>query len=98
MNEKYSMKVGILTSGGDAPGMNAAIRAIVLAAAKENITVYGFNHGYNGLLNGDYKVLSVTDVNDIIHLGGTIIKSARCEEMHDESGIHKAVSQLETLG
>jgi len=97
MNEKYSMKVGILTSGGDAPGMNAAIRAIVLAAAKENITVYGFYHGYNGLLEGDYRILSVTDVNDIIHLGGTIIKSARCKEMHDESGVHKAVKQLETL-
>jgi len=91
------MKVGILTSGGDAPGMNAAIRAIVLAAAKENITIFGFNHGYNGLLSGDYRKLTTTDVNDIIHQGGTIIKSARCKEMHSETGILKAIEQLNTL-
>ncbi|WP_448555165.1 6-phosphofructokinase [Thalassotalea montiporae] len=87
-------KIGLLTSGGDAPGMNAAIRAIILAAAHHKLTCYGFHHGYNGLINQDYCILSPDNVTNIIHQGGTILKSARCPEMMTQTGIKQAVSCL----
>ncbi|MEW6982972.1 ATP-dependent 6-phosphofructokinase [Colwelliaceae bacterium 6471] len=87
-------KIAILTSGGDAPGMNAAIRAIVLAAHHYGITPYGFSHGYNGLIENDITLLSPASVNGIIHRGGTILKSARCPEMMTEDGVNQATLTL----
>lgn len=90
---KYVQRVGVLTSGGDAPGMNAAIRAIVLALG-DDVDVIGYQHGYNGLINSHSIKLDKTDVDNIIHLGGTIIKSARCKEMCSIEGVKQAVSTL----
>lgn len=90
---KNIQRVGMLTSGGDAPGMNAAIRAIVLAL-DSSVEVIGYKHGYNGLINSESIRLTQSDVDNIIHLGGTIIKSARCKEMRTSAGIKQAVSTL----
>jgi len=95
---KQIKRIGLLTSGGDAPGMNAAIRAVVLAAHHYHIDVVGFVHGYNGLVIEEYiaqsKRLSLTDVNSIIHQGGTILKSARCPMMLEKSGLQQAADTL----
>lgn len=87
-------KIAILTSGGDAPGMNAAIRACVLAASHHQYECIGFYHGYNGLINQESVQLCPTHIRQIIHQGGTILKSARCPEMLTEAGINQAVSTL----
>lgn len=85
-------RIGILTSGGDAPGMNAAIRAVVRTAAQyEDIKVLGIRRGYRGLLDGKYSELKVADVSDIIHRGGTILHTARCLEMTKPEGINRAI-------
>ncbi len=99
MTESAKIKrLGMLTSGGDAPGMNAAIRAVVLSAHHYHIEVIGFHHGFNGLIVDDNikqaKALLFSDVNHIIHLGGTILKSARCPLMLEESGLLKAGKTL----
>lgn len=92
-------RIAILTSGGDAPGMNAAIRAVVLAAHHYHIEVIGFYHGYNGLICAasinEAKLIELGDVNSIIHRGGTFLKSARCEQMQTESGLKQAAKTLE---
>ena len=72
--------IGVLTSGGDAPGMNAAIRAVVRAAIKNGMKVKGVMRGYNGLLHNDFVDLDMRDVSDIINRGGTILYTARCKE------------------
>ncbi|MDP4528726.1 ATP-dependent 6-phosphofructokinase [Alkalimonas delamerensis] len=90
-------RIGILTSGGDAPGMNACIRSIVLTAAAHQIDVIGFSHGYNGLIEGEYRTLLPYHVQHIIHLGGTILKSARCPAMHTEQGPKAAAQTLQQL-
>ncbi|MEW6997045.1 6-phosphofructokinase [Colwelliaceae bacterium BS250] len=90
-------KIAILTSGGDAPGMNAAIRALVLTALHFNIEIIGFYHGYNGLLNNEYSPLAERDVRTIIHRGGTILKSARSVEFATDSGQRKAAQNLQKL-
>lgn len=87
-------RIAILTSGGDAPGMNAAIRAIVLAAHQYQLEVIGFLYGYNGLINNESTLLSIQNVNGIIHKGGTILKSARCEMMLSELGQKQAAATL----
>ena len=87
-------KIAILTSGGDAPGMNAAIRSCVIHALNYGYEVLGYKHGYNGLINNEVISLTFNDVNNIIHLGGTILKSARCPAMHTENGIKQAVNNL----
>ena len=84
-------KIGVLTSGGDAPGMNAAIRAVVRSAIFNNIEVVGIIRGYNGLINSDMKPLNIRDVSDIIHRGGTTLFTARCLEFKTEEGIKKVV-------
>ncbi|MEW6992288.1 6-phosphofructokinase [Colwelliaceae bacterium 6441] len=86
--------IAVLTSGGDAPGMNAAIRAVVLSAKRYQYDIVGFYHGYNGLLNNELCRLSPHDVDGIIHRGGTILKSARCKEMRTEQGVMQAVNVL----
>lgn len=89
-----SKKIAVLTSGGDAPGMNAAIRAVVLASKHFGYQVSGFYHGYNGLLNDELILLNEEHVNGIIQKGGTILKSARCKELHSSTGVRQAVNVL----
>ena len=83
-------KIGVLTSGGDAPGMNAAIRAVVRTAISKNMDVMGIYRGYNGLINGDIKPLNVRSVSDVIQHGGTMLYTARCKEFRFEEGLQKA--------
>ena len=78
-------KIGVLTSGGDAPGMNAAIRAVVKTAIANGIQPIGFIKGYNGILEKNYRVMDRESVSGIIHSGGTILKTARCMEFYEAS-------------
>ncbi len=91
-------KIGVLTSGGDAPGMNAAIRAIVRTGIYHGLKVVGIQRGYTGLLHGEIKEMHIASVGDIIHRGGTILKTSRCEEMRTEAGINKAIGIVEKNG
>ncbi len=91
-------KIGILTSGGDAPGMNASIRAIVRTAVKNNIEVIGFMRGYEGVINCDYINLDNKSVSEIMQRGGTILLSARCKEMMTDEGKQKAIDVCKKLG
>ncbi|WOH38441.1 ATP-dependent 6-phosphofructokinase [Thalassotalea fonticola] len=98
MTNKIPVKnIAILTSGGDAPGMNAAIRSCTLAALHFGHNVYGFLHGFKGLLNNEFTALAEQDVRDIIHYGGTILKSARCPEFLDENKQQLAAENLTKL-
>lgn len=87
-------KICVLTSGGDAPGMNAAIRAVVRSAEYYNMQVVGIERGYQGLIESKIVPLKSNDVANIIHLGGTILKSARSEEFRTEEGRQKALAGL----
>ncbi|MBC8531365.1 6-phosphofructokinase [Gehongia tenuis] len=91
-------KIAVLTSGGDAPGMNAAIRAVVRIADYHGMEVYGVSRGYNGLINGQIEKMTPRSVADIIQRGGTILKTARCEEFKTEEGRAKAVEQIQKYG
>ena len=91
-------KIAVLTSGGDAPGMNPAIRAVVRKAIHDDMEVYGVNHGFNGLINNDINKMGLGDVGDIIHRGGTFLYSARCEEFKTLEGRQKAADNLTALG
>ncbi len=91
-------KIGVLTSGGDSPGMNAAIRAVVRKAIFHNIEVYGVYQGYQGLINGQIKKLELGSVGDIIHRGGTMLYTSRSEEFKTEEGRQKGIEQLKSLG
>jgi 6-phosphofructokinase 1 len=87
-------KIGVLTSGGDAPGMNAAIRAVARACSYYNVECVGIYRGYEGLIDGDFEVLSPRHVSNIINRGGTILKSARSTEFRTEEGRAKAYKNL----
>lgn len=87
-------RVGVLTSGGDAPGMNAAIRAVTRAALYYNLEVFGILKGYNGLVDGNFVKLSTSDVSNIIQRGGTILKSARSLTFKTVEGRKKAYDNL----
>lgn len=89
--------IGILTSGGDAPGMNAAIHAIVSTASFHQINCIGFERGYNGLIDNNYRKLNKYNTKHISHLGGTILKSARCSRMMEEQGRMDAVNTMQQL-
>ncbi len=91
-------RIAVLTSGGDAPGMNAAIRAVVRYSIFNNIEVYGVVRGYKGLMNGDFIEMKVSSVGDIIQRGGTILKSARALEFLEEEGKQMAISALREKG
>jgi len=91
-------RIGVLTSGGDAPGMNAAVRAVVRKAIYHNIEVYGVIGGYAGLMNGNIKQLELGSVGDIIHRGGTFLQSARSEEFKTKEGQQKGIEQLKKHG
>lgn len=87
-------KIGVFTSGGDSPGMNAGIRSVVRTCAYLNIECVGIYRGYQGMIEGDFKPLDARSVNNIINKGGTILKSARCEEFRTKEGRKKAHDQL----
>ena len=92
------MKIGVLTSGGDAPGMNAAIRAVVRCGIDADFEVYGIKRGYEGLLDGEIEQMSLSSVGDILHRGGTILKTARSERFSTEEGVKRAKIILDTFG
>jgi len=87
-------KIGVLTSGGDAPGMNAAIRAVTRAAIAHNLKVIGIRHGYQGMIEKDFIPMSARDVSGILHTGGTILKTARSLKFKTENGREQAFKNL----
>jgi len=91
-------KIGVLTSGGDSPGMNAAIRAVVRKGIYHDLEVYGIYNGYQGLLNGNIKKLELGSVGDIIHRGGTILRSARLPEFAQPEVQKKGLEVLKSFG
>ena len=91
-------RIGILTSGGDAPGMNAAVRAVVRKGIYEGLEVYGINYGFAGLVAGDIRRLDVADVGDKIQRGGTFLYSARYPEFATAEGQLKGIEQLKKFG
>jgi 6-phosphofructokinase 1 len=91
-------KIAVLTSGGDAPGMNAAIRAVVRMGLQKGLQVMGIQRGYNGLINGEISELNRNSVADIIQKGGTILRTARCEEFKKEEVREKAAKVLKVFG
>lgn len=91
-------RIGVLTSGGDAPGMNAAVRAVVRKGIYHGLEVYGIFQGYSGLIAGNIKKLELGSVGDIIQRGGTMLYSARCEEFKTEEGRQKGIEQLKKFG
>ena len=90
--------IAVLTSGGDAPGMNAAVRAVVRTGISKGMKGYGVYRGYNGLLSGDVKELNLISVSDIIHRGGTVLYTARSEEYNTPAGVKKAADFCRNLG
>ena len=87
-------RIAVMTSGGDAPGMNAAIRAVVRTASYHNLHVYGINHGYEGMINGDLEQLERRTVGNIIQRGGTFLKTARSERFRTTEGRRHAYESL----
>ena len=90
--------IGVLTSGGDAPGMNAAVRAVVRTAASLGMTVKGIRRGYNGLIEGDIIDLDIRSVSDIIHRGGTVLYTARSPRFKTEEGMAEAIANCKKFG
>lgn len=90
-------KIGVLTSGGDSPGMNAAIRAVVRCGIDAGFEVWGIERGFEGLLDGELRVMDRSSVGDILHRGGTILKTARSERFMEDRWIDKAADLLKTL-
>ena len=88
-------RIAVLTSGGDAPGMNAAVRAVVRTAAFNNITCFAIYKGYQGLIDGDFEEMNARSVNNIVNKGGTILKSARCLEFRTIEGREKALKSVQ---
>jgi 6-phosphofructokinase 1 len=95
---KTIQKIGVLTSGGDAPGMNAAIRSVVRTCAYHNIECIGIYRGYQGMIEGDFKEMGPRTVNNIVNKGGTVLKSARSKEFMTAEGRQKAHDHLVTAG
>lgn len=91
-------KIGIMTSGGDSPGMNAAVRAVVRTAVYHGIDVFGIRRGYQGMIDGDIFQMTTTDVSNIIQRGGTILKTARSKEFMTDAGMKRAYEQLQEKG
>jgi 6-phosphofructokinase 1 len=90
--------IGVLTSGGDAPGMNAAVRAVVRSALAMGIKVKGVHHGYTGLIRGEISDMTERSVSEIIHRGGTVLYTARCPEFKTEEGVDSAVESCKKHG
>ncbi len=91
-------RIAVLTSGGDAPGMNTAIRAVVRTALNNKMDIYGVERGYAGLVNGEITRLGTRSVSDMIHKGGTFLKTARCPEFKDIEVQHRAADALSAFG
>ncbi len=91
-------KIGIISSGGDAPGMNAAIRAVVRTAIYNDLKVVGIKEGYNGLIKADIEDMNLSSVADIVHRGGTILRSSRSDEFETEEGFQKALNVIKMFG
>jgi len=91
-------RIAVLTSGGDAPGMNACIRAVVRAALAEKMDIYGIERGYAGLIEGDITRMSTRSVSDVIHKGGTFLKTARCPEFKEVETQRRAFDALSAFG
>ena len=89
-------RIGVLTSGGDSPGMNAAIRAVVRAGSYYGMTVYGIRHGYKGMVEGDIAPMGPRDVGGIINRGGTILRTARCKDFYEPEGRKRGASPIES--
>lgn len=90
--------IGVLTSGGDSPGMNAAIRAVVRTGIYYGNRIFGIKRGYQGMIDGDIKELNLSSVSNIIKYGGTFLKTARCEEFYSREGREKAYANLKRFG
>ncbi|AKL85799.1 6-phosphofructokinase [Bacillus atrophaeus] len=90
-------RIGVLTSGGDSPGMNAAVRAVVRKAIYHDVEVYGIYNGYSGLISGKIEKLELGSVGDIIHRGGTKLYTARCPEFKTVEGREKGIENLKKL-
>jgi 6-phosphofructokinase 1 len=95
---KKISKIGILTSGGDSPGMNAAIRAVVRTGVYSGMDIYGIRRGYQGMIEGDIFKMQTTDVSNIIQRGGTILKTARSRDFMTNEGMGEAFEQLSRHG
>ena len=95
---KQFKRIGVLTSGGDAPGMNAAVRAVVRTALTNGVEVMGIYRGYSGLIDGDIKLLKIRDVSNTVNKGGTMLYSDRCPEFKTPEGMAKAVETCNKLG
>ena len=96
--DKQIRRIGVLTSGGDAPGMNALISSVVRSASAHDISVLGIRRGYSGLINGDIIEMGARSVDGIIRKGGTMLYTARCKEMLTEEGLQKAADTCRYLG
>ena len=96
MKDKFT--IGILTSGGDAPGMNAAIRAVVRTALTNNMEVIGIQHGYEGLINGEFRSLGVRDVGGILQRGGTVLLTSRSKRFMEPAGQRDAIRKMNEAG
>ncbi|MFN0276149.1 MAG: 6-phosphofructokinase [Chitinophagales bacterium] len=91
-------RIGVMTSGGDSPGMNAAVRAVVRTAIYHGLEVYGINRGYEGMIDGDFYKMQSHDVSNIIQRGGTILKTARSKRFMEKAGRQKAFERLKVAG
>ena len=91
-------RIAVLTSGGDCSGMNAAIRAVVRSGLSNNLEVIGIQKGYQGLIDQQYELLTTKSVSGKLQVGGTFLQSARCLEMHEESGLRQAAEALQEMG
>ena len=96
--EQKIKTIGVLTSGGDAPGMNAAMRAVVRAGTYNNLRVMGIKRGYNGLMNGDIVEMDARSVSDVLQRGGTALFTARCLEFKEPAGVKKACDVAKVFG
>ena len=96
--EKHVKRIGVLTSGGDAPGMNAAVRAVVRASSTRGISCVGIRRGWNGLINSDFVPMNSSSVSHIINKGGTMLYTARSLEFMEEAGRAKALGTCRLLG
>ena len=96
--EKQVKRIGVLTSGGDAPGMNAAVRAVVRTAISQGVECVGIRRGWNGLITSDFTNMTATSVSHIINKGGTMLYTARSEEFREPSGRAKALATCKLLG
>jgi len=97
MNEK-PLTIGIITSGGDAPGMNSCIRAVAREGAANNARVLGINNGYDGLINGEFQVLGAREVGGILQRGGTILQTRRSDGFRERVGQEKAICTMKEIG